>query len=242
MPQSELRRPKSADRPVARLLDGVREFRRRHYKAGDETMRVLAEKGQAPEVLVIGCSDSRVSPTLVMGTEPGQVFVVRNIAALVPAYQPDNTCHGTSAAIEYAVEQLQVSHIVVFGHGNCGGIQGLIRIAAGQAAGGEFITPWVRLAENALDNLPYDDTIEGRQEVLERLATDSAPIERASIRQSCRNLLTFPFVRKRVEDGCLDVHGWWLELKTGAMWMLDPVTGTFVDSEVVGADEMDRRQ
>lgn len=176
---------------------------------------------------MIGCSDSRVDPALLTTAEPGELFVVRNVANLVPPYQPDGAYHGTSAAIEYAVKSLKVSEIIVLGHAQCGGIQGLIRLRAGQKSGDDFISPWVSIAGSALDPYVGPEGSEQARADAEKLQSTPAVIERAAVRASVDNLMTFPFVREGVEAGTLNIHGWWFDIQTGEMWAINPTTRLF---------------
>lgn len=220
---------------IRRLLAGVKSFRARYYERDPENMRQLVEEGQKPDVLLIGCSDSRVDPALLTLAEPGELFVVRNVASMVPPYQPDERHHGTSAAIEYAVRVLKVSHIVVLGHAHCGGVQGLIRVKAGEKIEGDFIAPWVSIAESACDQYidaalrgaPDEERESRRRMVMERMLESPFAVERAAVRCSVDNLFTFPCVKELVRLGRLNVHGWWFDLDTGDVWTLDPDRGTF---------------
>lgn len=207
---------KTRDTAIDRLMAGLKNFRRRYYERQPEDMRRLVEEGQKPEILMIGCSDSRVDPALLTRATPGELFVVRNVANLVPPYQPDANYHGTSAAIEFAVCALEVRHVVVLGHAHCGGIGGLLRLRAGETLKGAFVGPWVSIANDACDR--YVDPAD---------AVSTGAAERAGVRGSLDNLMTFPFIRERVERGALRLHGWWFDLETGALWSVDPVTGAF---------------
>ncbi|WP_353858936.1 carbonic anhydrase [Azospirillum formosense] len=219
------------DVPIRQLLAGMKGFRARYYERRPDSMRQLVEQGQKPKILMIGCSDSRVDPALLTEAEPGEMFVVRNVANLVPPYQPDGSYHGTSAAIEYAVRVLQVSHVIVLGHALCGGIQGLIRLRKGEPDQNDFVSPWVSIASAALD--PYippasgDTDDERRKAEFERLQQKPDVIERAAVRTSVDNLMTFPFVRERVEAGTLELHGWWFDLDSGDLWAINSQTKMF---------------
>jgi len=222
MPDSE------QSQPIRQLLAGIKGFRARYYERRPDSMRQLVTEGQHPEILIIGCSDSRVDPALLTQAEPGELFVVRNVANLVPPYQPDGSYHGTSAAIEYAVRTLAVSHVIVLGHAQCGGIQGLIRLRTGQKAEDDFVSPWVSIAGSALD--PYINGADGTERNkadAERLIQQPEVVERAAVRTSVDNLLTFPFVRERVENGTLSLHGWWFNLEDGELWAIDPKSKFF---------------
>jgi len=202
-----------------RLLAGFKVFRARYFEQRPELYEHLKRAGQAPEVLVIGCSDSRADPAILLGTEPGELFVVRNVANLVPPYQPDGHYHGTSSAIEFAVRDLAVKHIVVLGHSGCGGVQALI---AAEKGGGnpdrEFIAGWMSIAGRARAALAAD-TIHGHDE--------SRHVEQAAIRVSLENLQTFPWIRRPAREGKLSVHGWWFDLDGGKLWGIDSPAGEF---------------
>ncbi|TSH95126.1 carbonic anhydrase [Verticiella sediminum] len=183
-------------------------------------MRNLVEAGQSPASLVISCSDSRVDPALLTGAAPGELFVVRNVANLVPPYAQGTGLHGTGAAIEYAVRDLKVDHIIVLGHAHCGGIKAMMNAAGGEWPERDFIGDWVAMALGAAEQYVQDESAEGgRSRVpLERLKSSPFLVERAAIRRSLDNLMTYPWLRERVEAGTLQVHGWWFDLDTGDLW------------------------
>jgi len=201
------------------LIAGFRRFQTRYFH-DDGTLFGQLRHGQQPRTLLIGCSDSRVDPALVTDAAPGDLFVVRNVANLVPPYEPDGGFHGVSSAIEYAVRALQVEHIIVLGHAHCGGIRGLVAMGEGESVG-EFIDPWVRLAEPA------------RRNVEERLL-NASPEKKAkaceleAILLSLGNLLTFPWLSERVEAGTLALHGWYFDLEAGELLRYSPEQGVFV--------------
>ena len=217
---------------IRRLMAGIKGFRARYYEKYPDSMRMLVEQGQKPEVLLIGCSDSRVDPALITQAEPGELFVVRNVANLVPPYQPDGHYHGTSAAIEYAVRVLEVGHVVVLGHAQCGGIRGLIGMQAGRQPPGDFIAPWVSIAQSACERFltaaGEGDSQDERRAAAAWLQDSPHLVERAAVRGSVENLMTFPFIRERVEAGTLHLHGWWFDLETGDLWAIHPRTSAFV--------------
>ncbi|MBP2230683.1 carbonic anhydrase [Azospirillum agricola] len=217
--------------PIRQLLAGIKGFRARYYERRPDSMRQLVTEGQHPEILMIGCSDSRVDPALLTQAEPGELFVVRNVANLVPPYQPDGSYHGTSAAIEYAVRSLGVSHVIVLGHAQCGGIQGLIRLRTGQTTDDDFVSPWVSIAGSALDPYLGGAGNEASKADAERLQQNPGVIERAAIRTSVDNLMTFPFVRERVEAGTLSLHGWWFDLESGELWATEGKSRVFLPVE-----------
>jgi carbonic anhydrase len=182
--------------------------------------RRLAEEGQRPRAMVISCCDSRVHVTSIFGAEQGEFFIHRNIANLVPPYEPDGNQHGTSAAIEYAVTALRVTHLVVLGHSRCGGVQGCYAMCSGQAPELEekssFVGRWMDLLRPGFDRLPDGDE-----------ATRGRALEHEAVRVSLDNLMTFPFVRSAVEAGELSLHGLWTDIGTGALLELDGATGAF---------------
>lgn len=219
------------NRPIRQLLAGIKGFRARYYERRPDSMRQLVTEGQHPEILMIGCSDSRVDPALLTQAEPGELFVVRNVANLVPPYQPDGNYHGTSAAIEYAVRVLKVAHVIVLGHAQCGGIQGLIRLRTGETLDDDFVSPWVSIAGAACDPYILRDGESVNAADAERLLESPAKVERAAVRASVENLMTFPFVRERMEQGELSIHGWWFDLETGDLWAIDPDSKIFMPVE-----------
>ena len=203
------------------LIDGYRRFRGGRLEAESARYRELAETGQKPKTMIIGCCDSRAAPETIFDCGPGELFVVRNVANLVPPYAPDGEFHGTSAALEFAVQALRVENIVVLGHARCGGIQAALDPGGVSLSPSDFIGKWITLAEpavEALDRLsPEARQGSGRQTALERL----------SIRSSIENLKTFPFVSALVNSGNLTIHGSWFDISTGELWTLDQTNGEF---------------
>jgi carbonic anhydrase len=176
--------------------------------------RDLAERGQAPETMIIGCCDSRVAPEVIFDVGPGELFVMRNVANLVPPYSPDGAYHGVSAALEYAVQVLRVQHIVVLGHARCGGI----RAFADNAPSGDFIGKWMSLVA------PVATAIRSREEAPGSYLTR---LEQASVLQSLDNLMTFPCVQSAHERGRLALHGAYFDVATGELAALDRTSGRF---------------
>jgi carbonic anhydrase len=194
---------------MERLLEGYRKFRATTWPAESERYRALAVDGQTPETLVVACSDSRVDPQTVFGAGPGELFVVRNVAGLVPPYAVDGHHHGTSAALEFGVRVLKVARIVVLGHAQCGGIQAMVQGAPDEAR--DFVEPWMAIAKPALTALPK--SLEGH----ERLTRCETEV----IRLSLANLLTFPWIKDSVAAGRLDLHGFRFAIRTGVLEKLD---------------------
>lgn len=198
-----------------RLLQGYGAFRENRLAADRARYRALAETGQRPEIMLIGCCDSRAAPETIFDAAPGEMFVVRNVANLVPPHDPDGQYHGTSAAIEFAVLVLEVRHIVVMGHGRCGGIAAWL---SGRESAGDYIGKWMSLVAPAaalVAEAPSDAAARHRA------------LEFASIRQTIANLATFPYVRERAAAGTLSLHGAWFDISTGELFALDQASGTF---------------
>jgi carbonic anhydrase len=202
-----------------RLLEGYRAFRDGQLRREQDRYRELGETGQSPEVMVIGCSDSRVSPEVIFDARPGELFVVRNVANIVPPYAPDGHAHGVSAALEFGVAALNVKHIVVLGHARCGGVKAFAEKAA-PLSPGDFIGNWMRLMAPAADKAGPQRELSW-PDYLTRL-------EQANVANSLDNLLTFPRLRKRVEQGQIALHGAYFGVATGQLSVRDEATGDFV--------------
>ena len=209
--------------PVVTLLaSGFRRFQRRWYKDDEELFRAL-RRGQKPHALLIACSDSRVDPVLLTDSRPGDLFVVRNVANLVPPYARDGGSHGVSAAMEYAVKHLEVRDIIVMGHACCGGIRALVDEAAGGGHHGgpdEFIGPWVALAQKALRHVLETMPGASREDI-------AHACELLSVRYSLEALRTFPWIRSREEEGALTLHGWYFDLRSGELLEYDEAREVF---------------
>ncbi|MBI4921746.1 MAG: carbonic anhydrase [Devosia nanyangense] len=205
------------------LIDGYAAFMRGPYAEAEGKYKRLAKEGQAPTTMVIACCDSRAAPETIFDAGPGELFVLRNVGNLVPPFQPDGGQHGTSAGIEFAVNALDIENLVVLGHGRCGGIRAALN--PGHAlAQGDFISKWMNLlAPVTAEVTTYSFlTPTERETVLERL----------SVRNSIKNLRTFPYVHEREADGRLKVHGAWFDISTGELWLMDNETGDFARPEI----------
>jgi carbonic anhydrase len=201
-----------------RLVDGYEEFLRTRLPVELGRFHKLADTGQQPEVMVIGCCDSRVSPEVIFDTHPGELFVVRNVANLVPPYSPTGLTHGVSAALEFAVEGLNVKHIIVMGHSHCGGVRAFIE-HRGRSDPGDFIDNWMSLIAPAARSLENDDN-----------PTSSdyhTRLEQASIVTTLQNLLTFPWIRSRARMRELHLLGAYFDVATGRLSAYNPGAGTF---------------
>lgn len=202
-----------------RLRDGYRNFMQGRYAAERDRYRSLAREGQTPETMVIACCDSRAAPETIFDCGPGELFVVRNVANLVPPYEPDGRHHSTSAALEFAVQSLKVKHIVVLGHGRCGGIRAALDPAAEPLSPGDFIGKWMSLVA------PAAETVTGNT-MMTPVERQTA-LERISIRYSITNLRSFPCVSILERKERLTLHGAWFDISTGELSVMNGETGDF---------------
>jgi carbonic anhydrase len=201
-----------------RLLEGYQAFTTQRLPTEQSRYRELSERGQSPEVMVIGCCDSRVSPEVIFDAGPGELFVVRNVANLVPVYQPDGGAHGVSAALEYAINVLRIKHILVLGHAQCGGIRAFIDKIE-PLSPGDFIGRWMAMF------IKPGEVVEQRDQ--ESMQDFTVRIEKAAIFRSLENLMTFPFVRPLVEAGTLNLHGAYFGVAEGSLFVLDKTAKEF---------------
>lgn len=192
------------------LIDGHLRFRREIHAPDRGRYRQLAELGQTPAAMVVACCDARVDVSAIFDAEPGALFILRNVANLVPPFEPSGKYHGTSAAIEYAALALKVPHLIVLGHSHCGGVAAYRERLGGQAKQSSFIARWLTL----LDGLQVKD------EDVAAFGRDTA-FELAGIRQSLVNLRTFPALKEREEQGLLALHGLHFDIASGAVIALD---------------------
>ncbi len=190
------------------LIDGYHRFRANGWPAQRRAFESLAENGQAPKVLVVTCIDSRVDPAMIFDTAPGEMLIARNVANLVPPYEPDEAYHGTSAALEFGVRVLQVPHLMILGHGLCGGVRALLDGAPDNAH--EFIAPWMSMAGPARVCAMRASTPAERQQ----------RCEHEVIKISLANVMTFPWVAERVAAGKLELHGAWFDIHSGVLLTL----------------------
>jgi carbonic anhydrase len=201
-----------------RLIDGYGAFTSGRLQSEQDRYRELAEHGQTPEIMVIGCCDSRVSPEVIFDARPGELFVVRNVANLVPPYEQDGKYHGVSAALEFGVGVLKVKHIVILGHAHCGGVRAYAEDAE-PISPGDFIGRWMSLMAPAAEKVGARGSM-SRADYLERM-------EKASIVNTLDNLMTFPRLRKLIERGAVKLHGAYFGVAKGELSVLDRATGEF---------------
>lgn len=209
----------------AELLEGYQRFRNDAYPRQKARYDELVREGQHPKLMIIGCSDSRVDPAQIFDVDPGEIFVVRNVAALVPPFETTPGYHGVSAAIEYAVQVLEVKQIVVMGHGRCGGCQAALTqsMKAKDPGQGGFVANWVSLLDEASQVVSAKHGTSGRKAEL--------AMEFAAIRQSLANLRTFQWVSDKEEEGKLKLRGAHFSIKEGVLYSLDEDTGEFLPED-----------
>lgn len=203
------------------LLQRYHGWKATSYAENQGWYRRLASEGQRPRAMIISCCDSRVHVTSIFGADQGEFFIHRNIANLVPPYEPDGDHHGTSAAVEYAVSFLNVAHVIVMGHSSCGGVQGCLDMCKGNApeldALDSFVGRWMDILRPKYDGVKdIEDPIE-----------QARVLEKQSVLVSLENLMSFPFVRSAVDDGLLTLHGLWMDIAAGGLEYFDPGTDNF---------------
>ena len=199
---------------LEKFIAGHRQFRDTYFKENYSFIQDLMARGQAPKAMMIACSDSRIDPSLEFGVGPGEIFIVRNVANLVPRFDPDGHAHGTSAALEFAVRSLLVEHVIVMGHARCGGIRALMETPQS----GDFVAAWMQIAAPARERALRDSTDP---------QTAQRCCEQEAVRVSLANLLTFPWVKDAVDAGKLQTHGWYFDLETARLSILNTKTDMF---------------
>ncbi|MGZ8329472.1 MAG: carbonic anhydrase [Rhodoplanes sp.] len=212
---------------MERLIDGYRRFRSEQWPRERDRFERLAQ-GQEPQALVIACSDSRVDPSMVFDAAPGELFVVRNVANLVPPFAPDAAYHGTSAAIEFAVRALHVPNVIVLGHGSCGGVQALLEGAPPSVS--DFVGQWMKIGEPARQRALAGPHAHDRQQTCEQ----------EIVRLSLDNLLSFRWVREAVEARRLRLWGCHFDIRTGLLQMIGPDNRFTPISETLGSSQNER--
>lgn len=200
-----------------KLLEGFSRFKKTYF-GDDKALYDSMKTGQPTKILMIACCDSRVDPAILTDCDPGDIFTVRNVANLVPPCETDNNHHGTSSALEFAVNALKVESIVVMGHGNCGGIRALWQSEG--VEGSKFIHRWVSIAQNAKDWVKVNHKHE-HESVQLKLC------EQRAVLVSLQNLMTFQCIKERVEAGTLRLHGWYFDLDKGELMCYNPATDEF---------------
>jgi carbonic anhydrase len=192
---------------LERLKRGYSAFRKQYADGNHSFMHSLSKEGQNPKVMVVACSDSRVDPALLLQCEPGDLFIVRNVANIIPPYEKDNRCHGTSAALEFGIRHLNVNHLIIMGHSQCGGIEALTKQ---ENLGSDFIQNWVASVSKAAKAGSIDCCAQ------------------AALHQSYEHALSFPWIKERVNTSKLQIHRWFFDIKTGMISCYLSESNTFV--------------
>lgn len=187
------------EKSLIKMLKGYAHFRRKYAQGDQSVMQHLSHHGQQPDFMVVACCDSRVDPALILQCDPGDLFVARNVANIVPPFVKDEAHHGTSAALEFGICFLKVKHLVLLGHSQCGGIQALIQ--DDNTKDNDFITNWVSIIKNETTQTKNSD--------------DYAKL---SLHQSYKNCLTFPWIQKRILENTLRIHRWYFDIKSGEIF------------------------
>lgn len=203
------------------LTDRYRRFKFRQFVANQDHYEALATTGQSPEVMVISCCDSRVDPELIFSSLPGELFVVRNVANLVPPYETTGKYHGVSAALEFAVLNLRVKHIIVIGHSGCGGIRACLDREAARQTAAQFITNWMSILDGARQGVVAKHAHQPATE-------QCAALEREGLKASLGNLRTFPCIQTLEGKGRIALHAAHFDIASGTLSVLNQATGQFV--------------
>ena len=199
------------NKDIDSLLKGYKKFKENHFKQGDSTFQDLVRQGQKPKALVIACSDSRVDPALVLNCQPGDLFVIRNVANLVPPCENDDqSYHGTSAALEFGITVLEIPQIILFGHTPCGGIQSLLEHSHQKSDSKSFLAKWMELANSACKT-----TMNGQHQ--DSLNAKVISCGQHSLINSFKNLETFPWIAERRKQGLLQIHLWNFHMAEGIL-------------------------
>jgi carbonic anhydrase len=202
------------------LTDRYRRFKHRHFVPNADHYEELATYGQNPDTMVISCSDSRVDPETIFNAMPGELFIVRNVANLVPPYETGGRYHGVSTAIEFAVMNLRIKHLIIMGHSGCGGVKAALDQSAAIQTEAQFISRWMSMLDDARLSV-----LASHQNSPQ--AAKQEALEKEGVKQSIRNLRTFPFVRDQEERGRLSLHGAHFDIKTGTLTVLNHSRGIF---------------
>lgn len=203
------------------LADRFRRFKFRHFAPNHDAYETLAQHGQSPEIMVISCCDSRVDPETIFSAMPGELFVVRNVANLVPPYETGGKYHGVSAALEFATLNLRVKHIVIMGHSRCGGVRACLEHEAARQTEAQFITNWMSMLDSARAKVLTE--FSGRP-----LPEAQSALEREGLKTSLANLRTFPCIQILEGKGRIALHAAHFEIATGTLSVLNQGTGQFV--------------
>ncbi len=202
-----------------KLLNGYQRFRKHYYKENKQLFIKLAQEGQSPKIAIISCCDSRVDPMILLDCKPGDLFIIRNVANLVPPCESNDSLHGTSAALEFAVNDLKVESIIVLGHAQCGGIRSLIDDPESLHAQ-TFISKWMNQLTHVREKIFSNNLLTTNKQRYNAC-------ERYAIKQSLKNLMSFPWINTRVTDGTLAIHGWYYDLNNAELFVYKEGTDLF---------------
>jgi len=205
----------------AHLADRFRRFKHRHFAPNQDHYEMLATEGQNPDVMIVSCSDSRVDPETLFSAMPGELFVVRNVANLVPPFETQGKYHGVSAALEFAALNIRVKHIVVLGHSGCGGVRACLEHDAAKQTKSEFIRNWMSMLDDAREKVVAAH--EGKP-----AAALGSALEREGVKTSLANLRTFPCIQILEGRGSIALHGAYFDIASGMLEVLDRESGEFV--------------
>lgn len=211
---------------IVKLINGNVHFRKKFFEHDTTLFDALVSQGQQPKVMIIACSDSRIDPAMIFNCQPGELFVVRNVANLVPPCEDTDTYHGTSAALQFGTCFLEVEHIIVLGHSQCGGIRALVEgFDSGCQRPKSFITKWMEIARPAHDALLQEH---------EKLSLDEKMhhAEQYALVHSLNNIATFPWIVERIAQGTLQIHAWYFDLKTGMIHRYNARTKQWSHNEI----------
>lgn len=212
---------------VKLLKEGFKNYKNNYYKNNKSDIIELVRDGQKPKFIIISCSDSRVDPTILFQTKPGDVFAIRNIANLVPPYNPKRDFHGVSAAIEFGVLDLKIKNIIVLGHSHCGGIAALKNKIKNNdykpnKEKREFIDGWINIASPIINKIDFKNNSEPVQHL----------IEKESIKNSLYNLKTFPWLFKLLNENKINIYGWWYDIENAELFSFDENKNTFINLNI----------
>ena len=207
------------------LVNGFQNFKKKYLSNASDFFSDLVKNGQSPKTMIISCSDARVDPAILFNTKPGDLFVVRNVANLVPSFQRDDMYHGVSSAIEYAVKTLKVQNIIILGHSYCGGIYALCSLCKKEAENKnskvknetEFLENWVKISKDALVDLDFSKWPGETQYMAEQ----------NSIKNSLNNLKSFPWIEELLAEKKLEIHGWWFDMENANLWRFNEKNNSF---------------
>ena len=208
---------------VQGLIDGFKSFRERHFERDNSLYEDLVEHGQNPKVAIVACVDSRVSPTALLNAPPGSLYVFRSVANHIPLPNPGMGENAAIAALEYAILGLKVEHLIVMGHSLCGGIAALMKETAGEHTGFPFVAAWMSSLEPVCESALHGMT-SGRGDP----RAEARAVEQASIVASLENLQAYPWVKQRVDEGLVTLHGWYFDMQAGELWVLRANRNAFV--------------